>query len=834
MKSIASWNVRGAGSRSFPSMIRDFCSRHCIDVLIVLEPRISGPTVDKVILKLGFDHHVRVDATGFSGGIWLLWKDTGYDVVVVKSTKQILHIRFNQRNGGDCWELSCVYGSPRGTERVKLWDDLREIAYQISNPWLLMGDFNVYLDIADKQGGGEINFNSMWKFQDCVQQCNLLDLGFHGPRFTWEGRGIKERLDRALCNCDWQVKFPDCNVTHLPALKSDHRPILLKLSQLPNHPKHKPFRFMANWLSDATFERVVQDSWRNASEWNQIVKDFHVKASEWNRNHFGNIFHKKRRILARLDGIDMKRAVSDSRGLQKLQQKLFKMYQDILDQEDLFWYQRARQDWIKFGDRNTRFFHLSTTVRKCKNCIESLQNNDGETIEEPKALEQMTVSFFSNLYKAEGDINVWNLRGNFPAINRTTLAIVEAMPLDCEVKEAMFSMGSLKAPGPDGLHPLFFQSQWDIVGPKVCEVVREAFSNPEKIHSINETLLVLIPKVEGPSSLKQFRLISLCNVIYKTITKIIANRLQDIMPLLVGPQQCSFIKGRQSTDNIIIAQEVFHSMHIRKGSKGYMAVKVDLDKAYDRLRWEFILDTLKDIGFEENFINLIYHCISSSVMQVLFNGNHTTKFSLSQGVRQGDPISPYLFVLTMERLAHLIQSKVDAKEWKPVVLSKGGPPISHLFFADDLILFGEASMQQMNIISDCLTEFCGASGARVSIEKTRLLVSSNVNSNRARDLSIASGFGLSLDFGKYLGVPIIHARKKNSLYEYIIDKVRKRLSSWKAKNLTFAGRITLTQSVLAALPTYVMQTTLLPQGVCNKIEKLMRNFIWGSADENHR
>jgi hypothetical protein len=141
-------------------------------------------------------------------------------------------------------------------------------------------------------------------------------------------------------------------------------------------------------------------------------------------------------------------------------------------------------------------------------------------------------------------------------------------------------------------------------------------------------------------------------------------------------------------------------------------------------------------------------------------------------------------------------------------------------------------MNQMNIISECLTEFCGASGAKVSVEKTRLLVSSNVHTNRAKELSNASGFGLTSDFGKYLGVPIIHARKKNALFEYIIDKVRKRLSSWKAKNLTFPGRITLTQSVLAALPTYAMQTTLLPQGVCNKLEQLVRNFIWGVAEEN--
>lgn len=174
---------------------------------------------------------------------------------------------------------------------------------------------------------------------------------------------------------------------------------------------------------------------------------------------------------------------------------------------------------------------------------------------------------------------------------------------------------------------------------------------------------------------------------------------------------------------------------------------------------------------------------------------------------------------------------MQEKEWKTIKLSKIGPPISHLFFADDLFLFGEASMHQLEVTMQCLNLFCEASGGRVSKEKTRLFVSRNVHHARARELSSYSGFQMTGDLSKYLGVPILHQRQTNSTYVYIVENAQKRLASWKVGCLAMAGRITLTQTVLAALPTYTMQTALLPKGVCRKLEKMSRDFIWGSKSD---
>lgn len=136
------------------------------------------------------------------------------------------------------------------------------------------------------------------------------------------------------------------------------------------------------------------------------------------------------------------------------------------------------------------------------------------------------------------------------------------------MKQALFAMGPLKAPGPDGLNPLFFQSQWETLGASIVAKVDLMFSKREEIMDVNNTNIVLIPKSDHPETIRDFRPISLCNVIYKILTKVIATRLRRVMPKIISPNQCSFVPGRQGADNIIVAQEIIHSMRSKKGKKG--------------------------------------------------------------------------------------------------------------------------------------------------------------------------------------------------------------------------------------------------------------------------
>lgn len=227
---------------------------------------------------------------------------------------------------------------------------------------------------------------------------------------------------------------------------------------------------------------------------------------------------------------------------------------------------------------------------------------------------------------------------------------------------------------------------------------------------MNESLICLIPKCASPSTLNQFRPISLCNVLMKVVSKLLATRLKPMMIKLTGICQSRFIPRHSTTDNITAAQEVIHSLSKRKGKNGSFILKVDLEKAYDVVDWGFMRAVLRFSGFNHHLCTLIMTCITTTSMSLCWNGEKLLAFSPARGLRQGDPLSPYLFVLCMEVLGQSISKAVSSSAWKPVLLSKKGLSVSHIFFADDLLLFGEASFSQAGLMEHLLATFCCMSG----------------------------------------------------------------------------------------------------------------------------
>lgn len=296
---------------------------------------------------------------------------------------------------------------------------------------------------------------------------------------------------------------------------------------------------------------------------------------------FGNIFKNKRRLETRIKGVHKLLDSYPSSDLIKLERDLQCEYNRVLAHEEMLWYQKSRENWVKFGNRNTKFFHTQTVIRRRRNKVAGLFIND-IWCNDDDTLKKEAQSFFKNLFQCNSPCHPHCL--NLAAIphisNDLQQTLLEPVSM-LEVKNALFSMESYKAPGPDGFQPIFFKTYWHIVFKEVWELVSNAFIYGAIDASIAETLIVPIPKIAEPTSLKDFRPISLCNVLLKIISKVLVRRIRPHLDSFIGPLQSSFIPNRGTSDNAIIAQQIVHHMHKKKGKKGYLLFKIDFEKAYD-------------------------------------------------------------------------------------------------------------------------------------------------------------------------------------------------------------------------------------------------------------
>ncbi|KAL5565874.1 hypothetical protein UlMin_029038 [Ulmus minor] len=313
---------------------------------------------------------------------------------------------------------------------------------------------------------------------------------------------------------------------------------------------------------------------------------------------------------------------------------------------------------------------------------------------------------------------------------------------------------------------IFYQKFWPIVGEEITAACLGFVNGGLPLGSINETIITLLPKIKNPTRITEFRPISLCNVLYKIISKMLANRMREVMNSVISQEQSAFIPGRLISDNAIIGFECLHAIKRQKTKKIFLALKLDMAKAYDRVEWGFIYKIMNKLGFSEVWTNKIMACISSVSYSFQFNGQRVGHLIPSRGLRQGDPLSPYLFLLCGEGLSSLLHSYEQAGYLQGLRCGRRGPTISHLVRCHE----------------------------------------------------------------KYLGLPCYTGKNKQGIFSSIKDRVWNKLCGWKSKLLSAGGKEILAKSIIQAIPAYSMNLFKIPSTLIKELHRLCAQFWWGGGE----
>lgn len=296
------WNCRGLGHASTIRVLQELCNSHRPTLLFLSETKLCNSLqIQSIAHALKFDNSFSVPANGSSGGLAMIWKQE-LDVQIITSSPNFISLVVLNDPVDQPWFLTVVYGPTIPIFKPTFWDELRRIGDTVNGPWCMVGDFNVILEQREKIGGRPFTSGSQCLFRRFIDDAELLDMGYFGNPFTWNNQragnaNIQERLDRGLSNTLWRLMFPQATIHHLPAFRSDHKPLLMyTFSSPPNRPK--PFRFEEMWVRDATCGAVISKAWQNSviqydiNQFMTRLETTKIALKAWNRHHFGHLQSK--------------------------------------------------------------------------------------------------------------------------------------------------------------------------------------------------------------------------------------------------------------------------------------------------------------------------------------------------------------------------------------------------------------------------------------------------------------------------------------------------------------------------------------------------------------
>ena len=834
---IISWNLRGLNKAS---KIREVSSRLFLlkpHIVVMLETRVknnkAGNVRDKLKLKGKYlDNYVKHN----NGRIWVYWDDNIVDIQEVKCTAQLIHCKVYDATGYFMQWLTAIYGFNYLEQRRDLWHDLEAINKTQQGPWCLIGDFNNVLKTNDRVGGKMVCEKEYKDLRTMMDNTGLAEMDSKGDYYTWSNKQseniIYSRIDRILGNTEWFSKNLNFSLTNMIPGISDHAMLCLRDDSVPVKRKAR-FKY-ANCVSGMdNFTETVAKCWNSARRGGPPMK---------------MLWHKLKKLQPVINNlskplIDIKVKLQEAREKlthAQMELTLDRLNKDKIDRtndcteavikwtemEEQMLQQRAKIRWLRLGDGNNAYFHASLKAKYNQTSIKKLYMNDGNFVTTQKEIEDEIMRFYGDLMGREEpnldsvDINIMRKGCQLNFDQRKYLI---GRITDEEIDKALKSIGDLKVPGIDGYGAKFFKDAWSIIKSDFTDAIREFFEKGKMYEPINTSLVILIPKNQEAKYARDYRPISCCTTIYKVISKVLTTRLSRVIKSIVHQSQAAFVPGQKIHDQILLAYELIQGYE-RKGGTPRCMLQLDIEKAYDTVDWKALELIMREVGIPRQFINWVMKTVTTVTYKFVVNGEYTHSLKAKRGLRQGDPLSPLLFVIVMEYLHRSLQElrytpdfNFHAKCEKLNIIS--------LSFADDVLMFTRGDKISVDILMQAFMNFSKSTGLVINPSKCKVYFGA-VESCIKQEIKHITAFQEgSLPF-RYLGVPLTGKKLSVNHYMSLIDKIVARITHWSAKLLSYAGRLQLIRSTTYAITNYWMTCFPFPKKVIQKINAICRSFLW--------
>ena len=847
---VISLNVRGIRERGKRNRILQWC-KHKKGDIVFLQETYSTPEVEALWRSEWEGSLYFAHGTNHSKGVLVLIASSlNINIQELKIDNEGRYVIFKGEIRGTKVVMGNLYFPTRDKEKeqLKFLNNLDKI---ISDMWsqeyalVFGGDYNLIMDSRLDYMGANIPVRNKYNeaFEAFLNKYYLEDIwrrkNPNKKQFTFKQKQpiVQTRLDYWFISSDLEKLVQSCDI--LLSITPDHSGVILRFRNLvDNFTFGKSYwKFNNSLCEDKFFVEKMNDEIRELKE--QLIPQISDKRLLWDfmkmkMREFIITFSKEKAKVRRLA---IKRLENEIEELEK--QLLLTPARSIVDDienkkatlKKMYEYSRqglkvrSRAEWVEEGENNIQYFEQLLKSNKRKSVIREVYSKEGEIISDKKRILKIIKEFYENLYsqtkrQIDRSLSFFN---NIPSLCEESKELCEGKVTKEECYNVLKEMKINKSPGNDGLTVEFYHTFWPVLGDIIVEALNEAFDKGHLANSQKQGVITLIEK-EGkdPMYIQNYRPITLLNVDYKILSKVLAKRIREVLGEVIHHDQVGYIKDRNIGEAVRVIEDMFfHSMNQNNG----FLVAADFEKAFDSVDHDFIYFVLEIFGFGHSFRTWVKTLYTDTRSCVLNGGHSTGYFTINKGVRQGDPLSPYLFLLAIEILACAVRGDKIIKGF-----TFGEYEVRQVLYADDLTLFvkDENSIIRLQNIFE---EFEKISGLRMNKGKTYFVWMGK--ENEKPNISL---FGNLVNKVKILGIyfSLDIKIREDMNYKEILSKIKRQLGWWKQRDLSMTGKIHLMKTYALSKLNYVTSLTAVPKWVVTEVEKITFEFLWSGKDRIKR